>query len=403
MCNISIDDVGRNRERIIVKLAFHPIANIFPLMTDEEIDSLAEDIKKNGIHNPIWMFQEKVLDGRNRAKACEKIKQDPPIKQFAGTAKDAISFVWSENVERRHLNSSQKAIAAKKREILDKEYAKEVVEKVKQEAKERQKAAGTEGSKGGRGKKKTLVETIPQGFSEHDRKTATVLAKASGTNRKYLELAEKIIKEAPSLVPKIESGEITIPKAIKEIKREKVTEQLNTLSIAGAAKTDGLYDVIVLDPPWPMQKIERDCRPNQVEFDYPTLTEEQLAELEIPCADNCHVWIWTTHRFLPMSLRLLNAWNLKYVCTFVWHKPGGFQPVGLPQYNCEFVIYARRGSPIFLDTKDFSVCFNAPRGKHSEKPEEFYDTLRRVTGGRRLDMFNRRTINGFDGWGNEAK
>ena len=381
-----------------MKFDFHPIANIFPLMTDEEIDSLAEDIKKNGIHNPVWMFQGKVLDGRNRAKACEKLKQNPPTKQFTGTAKDAISFVWSENVERRHLNSSQKAIAAKKREILDKEYAKEVVEKVKQEAAQRKAQAKDKP----RGEKASVQETIPE-ETAHGRQTSTVLAKASGTNRKYLELAEKIINEAPNLVPKIESGEITIPKAIKEIKREKVTEKLNTLSTAGAAKTDGLYDVIVLDPPWPMQKIERDCRPNQVEFDYPTLTEEQLAELKIPCADNCHVWIWTTHRFLPMALRLLKAWNLKYVCTFVWHKPGGFQPVGLPQYNCEFVIYARKGSPIFLDTKDFGVCFNAPRGKHSEKPEEFYDTLRRVTGGRRLDMFNRRAITGFDGWGNEAK
>ena len=188
----------------------------------------------------------------------------------------------------------------------------------------------------------------------------------------------------------------------REVKRAEIIAKLEDISTKEVKAFQGVFDVIVIDPPWPMQKIERDERPNQSEFDYPTLTEQELLQLNIPAAEDCHIWLWTTHKFLPMALRLVDAWGLKYVCCFVWHKPGGFQPIGLPQYNCEFALYARRGSPKFIDTKAFPTCFQAPRTSHSEKPEEFYNTIRRTTAGRRLDMFNRREISGFDRWGNEA-
>lgn len=189
---------------------------------------------------------------------------------------------------------------------------------------------------------------------------------------------------------------------LREGEKAKKIEELREKANSPVAPINCLYDVIVIDPPWPIQKIERDVRPNQVAMDYPTMDLEEMRAMTIPAEKDCHLWLWTTQKFLPKAFGLIMNWGFDYVCTFVWHKPGGFQCVGLPQYNCEFVVYARKGSPIFIDTKAFSTCFNAPRGKHSEKPEEFYEMIRRTTGGRRLDMFNRRKIEGFIGWGNEA-
>jgi len=193
-----------------------------------------------------------------------------------------------------------------------------------------------------------------------------------------------------------------IREVLAEQKRAAVIENLENIERKEAAAIEGVYDVIVIDPPWPMQKIEREVAPNQTAFDYPTMSEAELSELKIPAADNCHIWLWTTQKFLPMALRLIDTWGFKRICDFVWHKVGGFQPFGLPQYNHEYAIYCHKGAPVFIDTKDFKTCFNAERGAHSEKPEAFYEMVRRVTAGRRLDMFNRRRIEGFDGWGKEA-
>ncbi len=223
-----------------------------------------------------------------------------------------------------------------------------------------------------------------------------------GIDRKVAMVAQQLAAMPVEAFEQVREGVASMSQAIQNIRREEVAADLSDISKRKAKVLAGLFDVIVIDPPWPMVKIERDVAPNQVDFDYPTMDEKELTEIKVPCADNCHVWLWTTHKHLPMAFRLLEAWGLKYVCTFVWHKAGGFQPFGLPQYNCEFAIYARRGTPSFLDLKNFMVCFDAPRGAHSEKPEAFYDVLRRVTGGRRLDMFNRRQIVGFEGWGNEA-
>lgn len=214
--------------------------------------------------------------------------------------------------------------------------------------------------------------------------------------------AATLLEKSPDRAREIIDGGKKMADVIREEKRAEVVAKLENVESREAKELAGEYDVIVIDPPWPMQKIERDVTPNQVAFEYPTMQEDELAAMQMPAAEDCHVWVWTTHKFLPMCLRLLDVWGLKYVCAFVWHKPGGFQPFGLPQYNCEFAVYARRGAPQFIDTKAFPVCFNAPRGKHSEKPEEFYEVVRRVTAGRRIDIFNRREIEGFDVWGKEA-
>jgi N6-adenosine-specific RNA methylase IME4 len=190
-------------------------------------------------------------------------------------------------------------------------------------------------------------------------------------------------------------------------KREAALRDQLRIAQTPVAMPDQQYGTIVIDPPWPMKKIEREVRPNQVEFDYPTMDYEQLrafrATFQRMTAKDCHVFMWTTQKFLPMALRLFEDYEIKYVLTMVWHKPGGFQPVGLPQYNCEFILYGRIGAPDFIDTKAFDCCFVGARREHSRKPVEFYELIERVTDGPRLDMFAREAHDGFAQFGNEPE
>ena len=391
---------------MIDKYEFHDACLALPKMAEDEYLSLRRSVKSDGYdkRHPILLHQGKILDGRHRYLACIDEGITAVFMQWAGG--DPFDFVRREHDARRSWrNQEQKVLVigalidrsadwkAEQRRI------REQANKARVDAAKEQHAISS--PRHGQ-QKPVLVE--PQVEAPPKRpvnKTSASKAAAIGVSRPAVERAEFIKRNSPELAKQVTQGEITATKAIQEIRRTAQTKALEEVAAREVEKPTGLYDVIVIDPPWPMVKIERDVRPNQVAFEYPTMDEAELAALKIPADADCHVWLWTTHKFMPMAFKLLDAWGLKYVCTFVWHKPGGFQPIGLPQFNCEFALYARKGTPKFLDTKALPTCFNAPRGAHSEKPEEFYDVVRRVTGGRRLDMFNRRMIDGFTGWGKE--
>jgi hypothetical protein len=91
---------------------FHPLADIFPLMTEAEFGELVSSIKLNGLREPISLFEHKILDGSNRALACEAAGVKPRFTSFAGG--DPTAFVIDKNIRRRHLTQEQK------REFADK-------------------------------------------------------------------------------------------------------------------------------------------------------------------------------------------------------------------------------------------------------------------------------------------
>jgi ParB-like chromosome segregation protein Spo0J len=99
-------------------MEYHPLANIVPLMEGATFDGLVADIKANGVRDPLVMFEDMLLDGRNRWRAAEaagvtvtakNVRQFDPKKDG-----NPVAWVISKNLQRRHLDESQRAWVAAK-------------------------------------------------------------------------------------------------------------------------------------------------------------------------------------------------------------------------------------------------------------------------------------------------
>ena len=92
-------------------MKYHPICLLFPQMSTEELQDLAEDIRIKGLRHRIVLYQGKILDGRNRYLACPIAGVEPRFKEWKGPG-SPLQWVISENMIRRHLTSSQRAVLA---------------------------------------------------------------------------------------------------------------------------------------------------------------------------------------------------------------------------------------------------------------------------------------------------
>jgi N6-adenosine-specific RNA methylase IME4 len=169
---------------------------------------------------------------------------------------------------------------------------------------------------------------------------------------------------------------------------------------------DGTYRCIVIDPPWDIKKIEREAHPDQGKFlDYPTMPLERIAdEAWVPvrthAADDCHLYLWVTQKYLPAGLELMEQWGFRYQCLMTWRKNFGMTPFSW-MYDTEHVLFGRKGN-LPLNQMGLRLSFDAPVQGHSFKPEVFYERVRAASPGPRIDMFARTEREGFEVWGNEV-
>ena len=105
---------------------YHRFSNLFPLLEGVDLAELASDIKSHGLREPITLYDDQILDGRNRHRACELAGVDPRYRQSTSTTEaEALAESVSCNLKRRHLNETQRAMLGARLEPMFAELARE--------------------------------------------------------------------------------------------------------------------------------------------------------------------------------------------------------------------------------------------------------------------------------------
>jgi hypothetical protein len=93
----------------------HPFSTIFPSATGDDYSQLVASIKKiKKLRYPIILYQNVILDGNQRIRACREARVEPPYIEFEGNDEAALELVWDLNAARRQLTASQRAMSVAK-------------------------------------------------------------------------------------------------------------------------------------------------------------------------------------------------------------------------------------------------------------------------------------------------
>lgn len=179
-------------------MEFHAAAKIFPL-DESNIDSLAEDIRKNGQTVPIEVCEGRIIDGRRRSLACERLGVKPQTREV--NVEDPVAYVLSLNLHRRHLTETQRALIGAR--------AKKLYEK---QAKERQRIR--KGNQPG-----ATVANLPQ-LSGNSRtaagKARDAAGKAVGVSGKSIDYATKLLNSGTAkLIAAADADKVAISTAAR--------------------------------------------------------------------------------------------------------------------------------------------------------------------------------------------
>ena len=381
------------------------LKSLIPPLENEERALLEKSLIQDGCRDPLVVWPRKaregrddeyyvlvLIDGHNRYEICTKhgIEFDVIEMEFSSIT-DVRIWMRNNQMGRRNITPAWRIDLA----LANKEDLVAIGATIKVEA-----------GKEARSKQLGVVsENDNTPIAKHN--TRQEIAKAANTSTGMVAMAERVREAAPDLWEKAKSGEVTVSAAYSDLKKAEkkaqreadITRQRDEIASGAALLPDGVFEVVAMDPPWNYGR-EYDPDSSRVANPYPEMTQQQLLEMAPPFADDCVLFLWTTHQFIFDAKELLDHWGFQYKANLVWDK----QRMGMGAWlrmQCEFCLVGIRGKPVWQNTK-WRDIIQEPRREHSRKPELFYQLVEEVTVGRRLEMFSRDQREGWGAFGNDT-
>jgi N6-adenosine-specific RNA methylase IME4 len=349
----------------------HAYASLFNRLGAADLAALAADIKANGLRCPITLYEDKILDGLNRQAACEQAKVEPRFETYNGN--DPLGYVISLNLHRRHLSESQRGLIAAQIARLE-DGQRQVghlahLKTVEQAA--TMLNVGDRTVKRGRAVLKTGSEK---------------LIKAVADGRIDLGAASKVVKLDKAaqnrVVARVLDGE-RATEAHRVVKSAEIVKRQ-------LAAPSGKYRIVYADPPWSYGNEMPDYFIEQRDH-YPTMSLDDICDIPVDqwAEGDAVLFLWVPAPLTLKVAEVIRAWGFEFKTEFIWdkvkHNMGHYSSV-----RHEKLYLCTRGACQPDVRKLFDSVQSIERGKHSQKPTEFYDIIDTLyPTGRRLELFHR--------------
>lgn len=382
-------------------LDFHPLANLFPLIEGAEFDEFVADIRANGLREEVVVWQGKVLDGRNRYRACVAAEVEPRLAYFRPELfGDPLAYVISKNLKRRHLNESQRAMVAA------------AIETIRAPGRPEENDANLHNIPRADAARRVNVSVRSVASAAAVRENGVpALVHAVEQGKLAVSEAAKAAKLAPAEQERVAAlaaeGRANIVRTV--IKQEERREREAALGERQALGNLVLpqkrrYGVILADPEWKFATYSEETGLDRAPL-YPTSATEIIAARPVAdiAASDCTLFLWAIAPMLPQALTVMEAWGFAYKSQAVWLKDGIITGYWFRGQHELLLVGTRGRVPAPAMGTQFSSVLRGPSGQHSDKPDCQYDVIERYFPSLpKIELNARRARPGWDAWGLDA-